>query len=645
MTEVSQRWRNLVIYLCLALVTAALYWPVGHFEFTNYDDDCYVTDNPHVQGGVTPGGVKWALTSGQFGNWHPLTWLSHMLDCQLFELNAGAHHLISVLFHVANTLLLFTVLNRMTGSPWRSGFVAALFALHPLHVESVAWVAERKDVLSACFWMLTMWAYVRYVEQPNRKRYFMTLALYAMGLMAKPIVVTLPFVLLLLDYWPLGRTQWLTPVIGDKAKAPFSRLVTEKFPFFLLAVLSCAITFCLQYKGGEVLSFEKLPMDMRVPNAVVSYARYLGKAFWPSGLAVFYPYRKWPGETVIDAGAVLVGMSGWAIWRARRAPHFVVGWLWYLGTLVPVIGLVQVGTQSMADRYTYLSLIGLFIMLAWTVPRSVVEGRVRKMVAVAFAAALLIGCAVLLSWSQIQHWKTSKELFRHALQVTESNWLAHHNLGLALAQEGKVTDAIGHYEQALQINPTFAETHNNLGLALAQEGKVTDAIGHYEQALRIKPDYAEAHNSLGLALLQAGKREDAIGHYEQALRIKPDYAEAHNNLAIALEQTGKREEAIEHYEQAVRLKPNSAAAHYNLGYALFQLGKVEEAVGHLEWWLRSHPDDVETHYTLATLLAKQGRIDDAISHLRSALKLKPGSENFRRTLEDLQRVRARPEAR
>ena len=545
--------------MCLAVLIAAVYWPVGHAGFLTYDDAQYVTANPHVQAGLTIRDVMWAFTAYHSANWHPLTWLSHALDCECFGRNAGGHHAVSVLLHVANTVLLFLVLRRMTGATWRSAGVAALFGVHPLHVESVAWVAERKDVLSGLFWMLALWGYVRYVERPTRGRYAMVVGWYAMGLMAKPMVVTLPFVLLLLDYWPLGRTRWRRSAVGNNAPLRFGALVREKLPFLALAAVSCGVTIWAQHSGGAISSLERLPLGARMANAVVSYARYMEKAAWPSGLAIFYPYQAWPPRVVIVAGAILVAVSGTVIWRARCQPHLAVGWFWFLGVLAPAIGLVQVGGQSMADRYTYLPLIGLFIMLCWSVPSRAMERWDLKVITCDAAAVVLAVCAVL-SRGQVEYWKDSETLFRHALDVTRDNWLAHYNLGIALEQTGKTEEAIAHYEQALRIKPNYAEAHNNLGVMFEHQDKLPEAIAHYEQALRIKPDSGGAHNNLGVALVRLGRMQEAMEHFEQALRINPDDAKAYYNLGVVLAQAGRISEAIAHYDQALRLKPDFAEA-------------------------------------------------------------------------------------
>jgi protein O-mannosyl-transferase len=667
MTELSERRRNVLIYLCLAVAIIVVYWPVCHHEFANYDDYLYVTDNRHVQGGLTLRGFAWAFTTNHAGNWHPLTWLSHMLDWQLWAANAGAHHLVNVLFHIANTLLLFGVLRRMTASPWRSALVAGFFALHPLHVESVAWVAERKDVLSTCFGMLTMWAYVRYVETlkvhgsrftvqgsalhasvsaealAKAERftlnafYGLALLFFTLGLMAKPMVVTLPFVLLLLDYWPLGRTQWAKPAAGESVKAPPSQLLKEKLPFFALAAVSCVVTYWAQRGGGTVVSLARLPPGMRVANALLSYVGYMGKAFWPMGLAVFYPLQvRLPAAAVMGAGIVLVGMTAAVIGRARREPWFVTGWFWYVGTLVPVIGLVQVGGQSMADRYTYVPLIGLLMMLCWSVPGRAMGRQTVKVITCIAAGAVLAVCAAL-SRVQVGYWKDSETLFRHALDVTRDNWLAHYSLGVALGQAGKHEDAIEHYEQVLRIKPNYVAAHYNLAGTLARLGRVPEAMGHWEQVLRIKPDYAEAHYDLGVSLEQAGKLEGAITHYEQALRIKSDFAEAHYNLGSVLVRLGRVPEAMGHWEQALRIKPDYAEAHYDLGVALVGQGRVQEAILHWEQAVRIKPDYAEAHYNLGVAMERVGKVRSAIGHYQEAVRIKP---DYAEAQNQLARLRA-----
>jgi Tfp pilus assembly protein PilF len=570
MTESTGR-RNQAIGLCLAMVTAVVYWPVTHFGFVNYDDPYYVYENPHLRAGLTLQGIVWAFTTNYRSNWHPVTWMSHLLDYQLFGLNAGGHHLVNVLLHVASAWLLFHVLYRMTAAPWRSAFVAAVFALHPLHVESVAWVTERKDVLSALFWMLTMWAYVRYVEQPGRHRYLLALGLYALGLMAKPMLVTLPFVLLLLDYWPLRRTAWLpagatasgAPPAAAGGHARIGRLLLEKLPFVVLAVGSCVVTFWAQHTGGAVESLGRLPLDQRIANAMVSYVRYLAKTLWPVRLAVFYPYGLWPRPVVLGAGIALIVATALAIGNARRRPPVTVGWLWYLSTLVPVIGLVQVGAQAMADRYMYLPMIGLLIIVAWSVPRRIAEHPFQGRLLAAGAAVLLAVCAALCR-IQVGYWRSSETLFRHALAITPGNPVAHNNLGSALKTAGRTGQAIQEFEEALRLDPKDWRAQLNLGICLLELGRFADAIQHLRQAVRTEPRSPVAHNTLGVALLNAGQYEEAASQFERALELDALSAEPHYNLGLVMRKQGRIQEAIAHFEQAVRLKPGFAKAREEL---------------------------------------------------------------------------------
>jgi Flp pilus assembly protein TadD len=564
--------------ICLILITAVLlvYWQVGDHEFINYDDNVYITDNAHVQEGLTTKGMIWAFTTSRTGNWHPLTWISHMLDCELYGLNPGGHHLTNVLLHMANAVLLFVVLRWMTGAIWRSGLVAALFALHPLHVESVAWAAERKDVLSTFFWVLTMVAYLHYVNRPGGTRYLLVLVTFSLGLMAKPMLVTLPFVLLLLDYWPLNRfqPQAVTGSVADRPlgfrgfgddKSPILKAVMEKTPLFVMSLFSCVITVMAQQEAGAISTLEIVPFKLRIANGLVSFVAYMGKMIWPQDLAVFYPHS---GSDLqiwkpVAAGLFVLIVSTMALWVAHRCRYVLVGWLWYLGTLVPVIGLVQVGEQAMADRYTYVPLIGLFIVVVWGFADLVKRWRSRRWVASVTAAAMVLAFMAG-SWLQVAHWKNSVKLFKHALDATGNNYVAHYTLGNALAQQRNLTGAISHYNKALQINPNFAEAHNNLGNALAQQRNLTGAISHYNKALQINPDHAEAHRNLAVALDRQGKHQEAIQHYAESLRISPHDAQSHNNLGVALAEQGRLEEAVARFTEALRINPNFQEAQRNL---------------------------------------------------------------------------------
>ncbi len=614
------------ILACLLLVVATLvaYWPVQDNAFVNFDDKMYVYENRHVQDGLTLDGLSWALTTTHASNWHPVTWVSHMLDCQIFGLKPGWHHLSNLIFHITNALLILLILLRMTGDFWKSSFVAGLFALHPLHVESVAWVAERKDVLSTLFFLLAIWSYIRWVERPKTIKYLLVLFLLALGLMTKPMVVTFPFVLILIDYWPLKRLR-IDPSDTTRTQIwqSFHRLFLEKVPMFVLVTISSAITFYAQRQGGAVSSLDSLPLAFRVGNASVSYINYIIKMIYPSQLAVLYPLPETlPWWKVTGALLLLVFITLFAVKTIRKVPYITVGWFWYVGTLVPVIGLVQVGRQAIADRYTYIPLIGIFIIIAWGIPELMASApRMKKWLATSAAIVLLI--LMVLTQKQTQHWKNSITLFTHTLEVTSNNPIPHNNLGHALANKGQTDDAIEHFREALRIKPDFQEAHDNLGHALASKGQTDDAIEHFREALRIKPDFVYAHNNLGSALAKKGQTDDAIKHYREALRIKPDYEDAHNNLGSALANKGQTDDAIEHFREALRIKPDLEEAHNNLGSVLAKKGQTDEAIEHFLEALRIKPDFQEAHNNLGSVLAKKGQIDEAIRHYQEALRIKP----------------------
>ncbi len=491
--------RELILRLCLLGAVVAVFWPVRHYEFINYDDPNYVSSNPRVLGGLTWQNVTWALTTREMGHWHPLTWMSLMLDRQLFGNWAGGFHLMNVFWHAANTLLLFALLRRMTAAPWRSAGVAALFALHPLHVESVAWVSERKDVLNTFFLLLAMYAYVRYVEQPGRARYWTSVGVYGLALASKAMGVTLPFVLLLLDYWPLRRLQW--------AKTSVKRVLVEKIAFFAMAVPASVAAYWAE--GSTLMPLEYFPTGLRLANVALSYVSYIGKMFWPTGLAIFYPLRSdLSAAAATVAGIGLIAMTAAAIRCAERKPWQAVGWFWYLGTLLPVIGFVQIGKYSTADRYTYLPLIGLFVLVCWSLPAKTLA---------AFAAVGGIAVCGALARIQVGHWKNSETVFRHAVEVTRDNWLAYVNLGVALKDaSGSRQQEMEQYRRALQIKPDCAEAHYNLGMTLWEEGDREQAISHWKEAVRIQPEYVEAHASLGGAGLLLGNLPEAVRHFERA---------------------------------------------------------------------------------------------------------------------------------
>ena len=589
--RVSASKRTLPIYLLLILAILAVYSQVFHFDFVNFDDPDYIANNSHVRQGITADSIEWALTSAEAANWFPVTRLSHMLDVQLFGFSPGWHHLTNVLFHTLATLLLFAFLHRATGARWPSAFVAFVFALHPLHVESVAWVAERKDVLSAFFWFLALWAYVRYAERPGAARYLLVLLAFCLGLMSKPMIVTLPLVMLLLDVWPLRRWplhRWAAPL-------------WEKLPFFALSVAAAIATYAVQSGAGAAEAVE-IPLGLRAENALVSYAVYIAKMFWPTRLAVFYPYPQGlPLWQVATAALVLAGISALVVWRFRTQPYLTIGWLWYLVTLVPVIGLVQVGAQARADRYTYVPMVGLSIMLAWGAVSVALHWPRTRPAIVALATVACAAC-VPLTWVQVQYWRNSESLFQHAADVTSGNYVAEHNLGTALMEEpGRLAQAIHHLEAAVRIKPDSARAHSDLGSALSKlPERLPQVIGEYQLAVRFSPGSAIPHYNLGNALAAAGRLPEALAEWDTAIRLDPAYAprlkqpmaEAHNNLGVILTGApGRLPEAISHFEAALRLAPDYADAHYNLGVALSNIpARMTQAISELETALSLRPD-------------------------------------------------------
>ena len=635
----TRHWK-ILIPLVLALVTIAVFWQVRDHEFINLDDEQYVTQNPHVRGGLTAGGLAWAFTTTHASNWHPLTWLSHMVDSQLFGMNPAGHHLVNLLFHLANTLLLFLVLNRMTQALWQSAAVAFLFALHPLHVESVAMVAERKDVLSTFFLLLTLWAYFVYTRSPGITRMIPVVAFFALGLLSKPMLVTLPFVLLLLDYWPLGRyaapertdahplptqgsesplekkkrkkkqTRESPPVPPERketsaaAAVPWA-LVTEKIPLFALTILSSIMTFHAQLTGGAMSTLDDIPLLKRLGNALISYASYIVKTLFPQGLAVFYPYpASLPSWQVLGSAALIGAISFFAVRFRKRFPYALVGWLWYLGTLVPVIGIVQVGMQSMADRYTYVPHIGLFIAVVWGVGE--LAGRQapgRKILAA--LTGVVFACLTAVTWNQLSCWRNSITLFEHALRVTEQNGLAHLNLGVALSRTGKGSEAADHYREALRINPNSSGGHFNLANYYASTGRKDEALRHYREAVRIKPRYASAYNNLGMLMMSERRAKEAIPYYLSAVELEPSNAGIRYNYGIALAAAGRLPEAIEQFKSALEGRPDYPEAHNYLGLALLMQGNREEAIRHFRQALWLKPDFTPARRNLDDALGKR----------------------------------------
>jgi tetratricopeptide (TPR) repeat protein len=602
------------IYFILAVSTFLVFWQVRNFDFIGYDDNNYVYENPHILNGLTFDNIIWAFTTGHAANWHPLTWLSLMFDCQLSlpgGANAGRMHLVNLLLHIVNTLLLFMVLKKMTGALWPSAFVAAAFALHPMHVESVAWIAERKDVLSALFWILTIAAYYRYIKRPGIASYLLTLLVFALGLMTKPMLVTLPFVFLLLDYWPFERKiSW--------------RLLVEKIPFFVIVAISSVVTFLVQRNSGAMASINSLPLKDRTVNAFLSYARYTEKMFWPSNLAVFYPFGadRFALWQMVMCVLLLLVISIFVIRFGRNQKYLPLGWFWFVGTLAPVIGFVQVGSQAYADRYTYIPYIGLFIMLAWGLPQLLSKLPQRK-IALGMSMVIVLTTLGICAHRQTSCWKNSITLFSHAIEVTQNNYLAYNNLGLTYDDLGRSAEAIDAYKQAIKIEPDNAEAYTNLGVVYARLGRYHEAIDAHKQAIKFKPDLAVAHYNLGNAYTRLGRGTEAIEAYKQAIKIQPDDAVAHYNLGNAYYALGRFTEAINVFEQAIRIKPAYAEAYYNLGITYYALKRFTEAIEAYKQAIRIKPDNAEAYNNLGLTYDDLGRFTEAIDAYKQAIRIKP----------------------
>jgi tetratricopeptide (TPR) repeat protein len=634
----TRKMQILTICLCLTAITLIAFLQINQCDFVDFDDPEYVTYNVHIRHGISMEAIRWAFTTDYVGNWHPLTWMSHMLDVQLFGLNPRWHHLTNLLFHMANTLLLFFVFYRMTKSPWKSAFVAALFAIHPLHVESVAWVAERKDVLSTFFWMLTMWAYIHYVEHPKLGSYLAVVAFFALGLMAKPMVVTLPFVLLLLDYWPLRRLEQKEPariirtaagkpVSDDKNNAESGReytdestakrgkeaghkrrwtlarsLLLEKIPLFTLAAFSGIVTLIAQAKGGGVASFGEIPLAVRIANAFVSYAFYVEKMFWPANLAVFYPYRHvmhlWQ---VLGAVIFFIAVSMTIMRTANKFPYLAVGWLWFAGTLVPIIGIVQVGGQAMADRYTYIPLVGLFVMAAWGIPDLLEKWFYRKEVLVA-TSALIFSFSLIVTWTQVGYWRNSIALYDHALEVTSHNVLIYYNRGTTYGKLGNHIKAIEDFNSAIEINPKYADAFSNRGSAYSLLGDQIHAIDDFNIAIKLYQSYAKLNPKLvntyynrGLVYSMLGNIEYAIIDFTNVINMNSKHADAFNDRGLSYSKIGNQTQAIEDFNMAIKINQSHMKAFYNRGVAYHKLGDQRRATEDMKTAARLGNEDAKNY--------------------------------------------------
>ena len=583
---------------CLALIVAtlAVYWQTSGHGFIRLDDGQYVYENPMVRAGLTASGFAWAFTTFTAANWHPLTWLSLMLDCQLFGLDAGADHLVNLAFHLSNSLLLFWICAKTTRRPWRSLVVAGIFALHPLHVESVAWVAERKDVLSTFFGLLALLFYVRYTGAATTSRYIAMVSFFALSLLAKPMLVTFPFLLLLLDFWPLRRLQW--PVQWPALK----RLLWEKTPLLAMAAVSSIVTVRAQ-RVEAMASITTLSIPARFANAIAAYGSYLAKAFWPANLAVLYPFHAPQAASVLTASAILAAVTWASLRLAAQRPYLLVGWFWYLGMLVPVIGILQVGSQSMADRYMYLPIVGLSIAIVWATADLLESRRLPSYWAASLAGVMLLLLSIG-AYRQAEYWKDSQTLFEHTLAVTEGNYVIENNMALIMVEEGKRDEAIDFYQKALAIQPGLAEAQVNLAQELMKSGKPDEAFPHLIEALRVKPNLPLAHLDLVLLLADRGNMDEANRHLDELLRLSPGDAEAESYSCFVLRRLGRLDDAITHCNESLRLYPDLLYARFNLGAALAAQGKKSEAIVELTRVLASNPGYAEARTLLDQL---QGR--------------------------------------
>ena len=629
-----------LICLILAVITAVAYSYVIRAGFTNYDDDVYVTDNAHVMQGLSADSISWAFTTTHGANWHPVTWISHMIDAALYRKSSYGHHLTSLIIHILNVLLLFGLLVMLTGANWRSAAVAAIFAVHPIHVESVAWVAERKDVLCMLFWLLTTIAYVHYARNPRAKRYSLVLLAFALALMSKPMAVSLPLTLILLDYWPLKRvpSRESDEAHGDEGqnRHTLTQLIVEKIPLFVLSLGSCIITYHAQQTGGAVSTLREFSLPVRIDNAVVSYCAYLIKMAWPLRLAVLYPH---PGSGISPAlaalsAAFLLAVTAVSIRFSRQLPYLKFGWLWYIFTLLPVIGIVQVGVQGMADRYTYIPMVGVWIAIVWAASDLMHKCRpgIRPWIA-AVPTIMIVFLLTGLCRTQVGYWHDSESLFRHELATAKDNADSRDNLGLALQDEGKNSEAETQYRRALQLDPNDVAGCDDLAMLLKDEKRLSEAERLLIKALEIQPENPDTLNDLGLVLENEGNIQDAIGRFSTALISDPNNVKAHNNLGMALAYAGRTEEAEKELETAVRLDPSNGEALNNLGLALSQMGRHEDAMQYIRQSIVLKPDYGDAHSNLAIELFTKGDYHGAWTEVKLAEKYKsPPDPGFLKAL-------------
>jgi protein O-mannosyl-transferase len=661
--------KNVFIILFLVVSVLVVYWQVHGFQFISLDDPVYVTNNIQVHKGLSLESIRWAFSlskQGEVTNWHPLTWISHMMDYQLFGLNAGMHHMVNVLLHAVNAILLFLVLRWMTGSVWKSAFVASLFALHPVNVDSVAWIAERKNLLSTIFWMLTLITYFFYTKKPNVFMYLLIIVVFCLGSLAKPMLITLPFVLLLLDYWPLGRLK--IPLFSDD-KAAWSSfkhnalsLILEKIPLLILSVIFIYATILSLKYSGTILASDLTPMDLKVKNALVSYLVYMGKMLWPKDLSIFYPFPDIiPLWQVMASLVVLFSITGIALRKCLKYPYFIVGWLWFLGTLVPVLGIIQAGLwPAIGERWAYIPYVGLFIIIAWGIPDLFVQLKHRTTIMI-WSAMIVLMALGLRTWFQIGYWKDDFSLFSHCIQLDSDNYVAHVNLAIANALQGKSKKAIYHFQEALRIHsndvlaldglgrlynklgqydkaihfyteeirfrPTDIKANVELGSIYAAKGDTDDAIKQFSYVINLDPNHALAYYNLGVLSAKKGEMSKAIGYLTSALKLNPNDADSHCAIGIVLMNQSKANDAIAHFKEALRIDPRFLEAQNYLESALNYSQKADDDVVRLEQLRKKEPDNPDVLQKLAVLYANKGEDEKALDMLFRLIKIKPDSPN------------------
>jgi Flp pilus assembly protein TadD len=633
--DILHKRKDVLAVLFLAALILVLYAKTRHFEFIAFDDNMYVSENATVQEGMTIHGLAWAFSMdvGENLHWHPMTWISHMLDCEFFGLNPGWHHFINVFIHLLNTLILFIVLRISTKTFWPCFFVVALFGLHPINVDSVAWIAERKNVLSTFFWMLTLLLYINYCAAPRVYRYGLVAIAFMLGLMTKPMLVTMPLVLLLIDIWPLQRFSLSRDVANRRGDRQFAvkrplALLLEKVPLIAISIVAMAIFFkavAIDHSGDGV------GLKLRMANALVSYVNYLGKAFWPADLSIHYPFPKsmFPVWQLIAAGMLLLGLSGLVLWQAKKRPYLLTGWFWYLGTLVPVLGLVRTGLwPAMADRFAYVPLIGIYVAVVWTA-WEIRGDRVWRAVSLLVLASIVLGALSVATWRQTMHWRNSNTIFEQALAVTEKNDRIHLHLGGVLVEQGRLEEAIEHFSTAIAISPEDHFVHTSFGIVMSKMGKSDKAVWYLRKALDLKSGYTEAQIALAKVFADIGKINESVHYYSEALHTKPDNAEAHIGMGTIRAEQGNLTEAISHFVEAVKIEPNNATACYNLGFSLMLTGKTTAGIWYLDRAVHLEPDTFEARFNLGVALAKETRNEEAVKHIGRAIQLRPDAVDAR----------------